>query len=1798
MSGENNEIRKYLESIRSKLLDLSLRNKLLNFRPVKAKSLLLTTVQPEDLFTALGSGKELILKSLPSPKKADITQFKLLPDDLLEKLDYLEPADFKKLLFFDKWAEEGFRLNTKPEIPVTVQSAISNQFIQTTLVAEDYETILNKLYLTKENIIQEIGTNALYIVLGFLEWQDDLQSQKKLQAPLLVASVQLFRKPGKQGARYQFSLRIEDEFAVNETLRKKLRDSFSIELPELEETDTVESYFTKVRKIILDAGKFWRIKRQVYLSILDFTKLAMYEDLEPEKWPEDFLIQNENIRTLILGSDKEQISLESKNIDSIENFDQKVPLVLDADSSQSTAILEALTGRNLVIEGPPGTGKSQTITNLIATLLYSGKTVLFASEKLAALKVVKNKLDSLGLGDFCLELHSDQADKQKLRQSLAKRLSIKPDYRYGGQQNIDSKIEHYESLKSTLNSYIDTVNSNVDGLNQKKGQILLSAARYKRYFPKGQAIRPDGFDFDNCQQLLSYSRLNSVKDLASVTKSLLENSNINHLADHPWFGVGLSGINLPNIDETIDSLRAWTETLRECEQTISHGKESFNLSERSVQEWIETVDNLSQLPEMNGNAYEHLIPAVLKVDTSHLDYLLQEFDAFYSEYQALFKELPTFCFSENNAQLLEERIRDSLLDLREDIPIRAIMSCLDNEPQLRKLSTEIEKTLSPLLKELSLPEFDERIDSRNIINFVAALVAQSKDVVNIVDQCDIRLLCRKVDCFDFNEFKCELEALNSQKQTLQSVLNITHTIPVEQLNRDYQLLSNSSFFSWFNSDWRRARSEIKGLLKTGADLSSAVSYIPNWIEFQKKVATFSGNDTYQSYFGGLFKGLDTDLAKIQSIVEWCRTIKRCLDQQTSMDVRRQLLQVSNFTEIELDALCSLEQLGFDKEIRKYLQELDLVLPVFSDNVRSRIKGNVLAVPDLLKRNIEQMEELRKLFEFDQGRSLGTYKASLWKLFRVNNRRELWQKDPWWSELDSDHLGLDINESNDQILKKRDDINELIKLSSVVGKEKYFDIRALLMGRPQSYSLFLEFIPELKVKLINATEKSTQFYTKAKTTAELWDQDSALFGLLQHNENALEQADNLSEWLDFVKEIYKVRRLKLKNLTNMIQRNEINIEDIDNAYRSMAYGFVGEKILDESPELELSNIRHDQIQRDFIDADRELKQIHAQQIRQALLYKAVPSGKAGSKVSELTDRSLIEHEIKKSRRLISNRELISRARNAVIGLKPCFMMSPLSVAQYLKPSNQLFDVVVMDEASQIKPEDAIGVIARAKQLIVVGDPQQLPPTSFFQNVLNEDDEESSILEDSESILDTAWSRFDRCTLNWHYRSRHQSLIAFSNHYFYHDRLTVFPSPYEKNADYGIKFHYLSGIFNEHGTNREEAKAIAQAVINQIKNHRDESFGVVAMNAAQSECIRNEIEILVARDREARYLLDDNSQKELPWFVKNLENVQGDERDVIFISMTYGPATSGGRVAQRFGPITQHKGGRRLNVLFSRARKRMEVFSSMKASDVLSTQGKGTSILHDFLEYCTTGQIPESVNRDTNRAPDSDFEIAVAEALRDEGYECVAQVGAGGYFIDIGVVDPRDKNKFILGIECDGASYHSSASARERDRLRQEILEGLGWRIIRVWSTDWFQNPKPIVNRIVKEIQKICDSEPFIEEFDDCDEDFDQEDEYSSKSDNEYSSVTDESPVFADGKNQLDSLKESLQSLAEEIVVNYPETAPEHRLLRNNMLNYFLAEMPINKDDFLETCPIKLRSETSAAEAAEYLPKIFRIIRYWS
>jgi very-short-patch-repair endonuclease len=451
--------------------------------------------------------------------------------------------------------------------------------------------------------------------------------------------------------------------------------------------------------------------------------------------------------------------------------------------------------------------------------------------------------------------------------------------------------------------------------------------------------------------------------------------------------------------------------------------------------------------------------------------------------------------------------------------------------------------------------------------------------------------------------------------------------------------------------------------------------------------------------------------------------------------------------------------------------------------------------------------------------------------------------------------------------------------------------------------------------------------------------------------------------------------------------------------------------------------------------------------------------------------VLYHEFAKKRRHKPIRKLIIEAGNVIQVIKPIFMMSPLSIAMFLPPDTIGFDVIIFDEASQVKPVDAFGAIMRGKQIVVVGDDRQLPPTTFFESAIDVDDDYSeSITVDLESILGLCVSQgIPQKMLRWHYRSQHESLITVSNYEFYDDKLVVFPSPNKEKKELGLVYHYLPDTEYGRGRSRSnlgEARHVAQAVMGHAQNYPDLSLGVAAFSVSQMEAIRDQLEILRRQDPSKEKFF--HSRPEEPFFVKNLENVQGDERDVIFISVGYGRTTDG-RISMNFGPINQEGGERRLNVLITRARKRCEVFTNLKANDIdLSrTKSRGVQVLKRFLNYADTGHL--DIPLPTNGDAESPFEEVVASELKRLGYRIEHQVGSRGFFIDIAVIDDEHPGRYLLGIECDGASYHSARSARDRDRLRQEVLENLGWTLHRIWSTDWFRNPERETQLLVKSIE---------------------------------------------------------------------------------------------------------------------------------
>ena len=455
--------------------------------------------------------------------------------------------------------------------------------------------------------------------------------------------------------------------------------------------------------------------------------------------------------------------------------------------------------------------------------------------------------------------------------------------------------------------------------------------------------------------------------------------------------------------------------------------------------------------------------------------------------------------------------------------------------------------------------------------------------------------------------------------------------------------------------------------------------------------------------------------------------------------------------------------------------------------------------------------------------------------------------------------------------------------------------------------------------------------------------------------------------------------------------------------------------------------------------------------------------------------ILRNEINKQRRHLPLRKLLEQTGEMIVRIKPIFMMSPLSVAQFLKPEKIKFDYIIFDEASQVKPIEAFGALLRGDNVVVVGDDKQLPPSDFFNQVVEledtEDENETSVVADMESILDLFVTKNAKQTmLQWHYRSKHESLIAVSNEYLYDSKLINLPSASRTNQDLGLQFKHLPDTIYSAQKNEKEAEYIINALKEHAKlypNPDSQSVGIVAFSIRQKDCIENLLMKVRKEDTSFDKYMNAAENAQEPFFVKNLENVQGDERDVIFVSICYG-RTLEGKLNKNFGPVNRTGGERRLNVLFTRARLKCVLFSNFTAGDLplSDADAKGLKVFKAFLDYAQNRRL--SITELTNKPTDSPFEDSVKAALEREGYEVHTQIGSAGYFVDLAIPNTEQKGWYLLGIECDGATYHSSRAARERDRIRQTVLEGLGWQIYRIWSTDWFRQPTYELKKLLDHI----------------------------------------------------------------------------------------------------------------------------------
>ncbi|MDB4462978.1 DUF3320 domain-containing protein [Akkermansiaceae bacterium] len=582
-------------------------------------------------------------------------------------------------------------------------------------------------------------------------------------------------------------------------------------------------------------------------------------------------------------------------------------------------------------------------------------------------------------------------------------------------------------------------------------------------------------------------------------------------------------------------------------------------------------------------------------------------------------------------------------------------------------------------------------------------------------------------------------------------------------------------------------------------------------------------------------------------------------------------------------------------------------------------------------------------------------------------------------------------------------------------------------------------------------------------------------LIAIGEHIISEERRLNEWCAWQKARQEALQWGLGPLVESVENKTTKPEKIEPDFLTAYCKWFAKRTIDTEPLLrEFVAAEHYDSIKEFRRIDDKVAKLTADYTR-AVLAKELPDREA---VGKRDGYGILKHELQKKRRHKPLRQLAGEMGDAFGTLAPCMLMSPLSIAQYLPAEQELFDLVIFDEASQITPWDAVGSIARGKQVIIAGDPRQMPPTNFFQRGAADSEFDSDTEGDLESILDECLAvGIPRHSLSWHYRSRHESLIAFSNHNYYGGNLITFPAAETKQS--AVTWRKVNGIYakGQGRTNQKEAEAVVEETVGRLLNpeflEKGHSIGIITLNTDQQKLIED----LLDSKRKAHPEIEpffDHSLSE-PVFVKNLETVQGDERDIILLSIGYGPTEPHAQtMSMNFGPLNRDGGERRLNVALTRSRHEMIAFTSFDSSmiDLNRTSARAVRDLKHFIEFADRGPraLAEAVQGSLGSF-DSPFEESVANRLQEKGWQVVPQVGVSRFRIDLGIVHPDRPGDFLAGVECDGATYHSAATARDRDKVRAAVLEGLGWELLRVWSTDWFINPERELVKLEESLRQL-------------------------------------------------------------------------------------------------------------------------------
>lgn len=1676
-------VRDAIERLRLKLLDLTNRNRLLNFKfsDSSRKFVRIVDELPSALYERLvdeeSASRKLYFAALPEPPSPSPQASQPIEagaarstfgDGPPKSVSSRAKGDVPRINIVE-WARQN-GINPEFELPKPsgriVGRHTDNQ-IQTLLLPEMLERRLAALREDSVLAQQELGLGTLFVAFGFLEWYESSNGEEPLYSPLFLLPVRIDRELKQHRYRYFIECGEGSDPTINISLRERLARDFSLALPEIGEDDGPEGYMARIEKAIRSQRR-WVVRRFAVVGHFSFARLIMYEDLGPDRWGEGTIERNPLVRTLLEGSEASTSESHAPLFDVDEELvERAVPvLISDADSSQFSAIIDAMQGRSFALKGPPGTGKSQTITNLIAAALASGKRVLFVAEKQAALEVVSKRLSDAGLGPYLLELHSTKIQKKRLLQGFDERLKTRSRRADG---RLEETLAQLRKTRAELKWYVTLLNSNVGRSGLTLHDVYWSEQRARRHLDTREIALARTLESIGSLELSAYEQVEReqlVERLARAFAVCAETGG--NIEAHPMWGLESPGLGATGQDLLRSQLGEWDAALDRLERVIARSATMFACA--LPQNWLGLhtfSTTVAALPAVLAGTDPAYLSRVRSSDDLELLANLESVTRRRFEARAAlatyFEDLESTL---GNAQVLDSAASSLAHDLEAlgvaDVALDEVLVALASKAaELRRTKAALQVLgqatgKSGLQAEMTALLFGELAEATKLVRTVRPDVLRARSLALFEPEAHSVL----------TQLTAQAHELRKASDSISSEMIVNYQERPEDLKARARVLRETHpMLRLFSGPYRAAKRRFMHSSKSvWRDSVTAAEQLDALADLNIRRAVFEADPRLHRLAGAHSRGLDTPFDVLSGVTEYWRTVR---GRWPTLDPIRAPVQQFLLTADSalLDELTTI--LGVD--------DLTLVTSFVAKWSASSVDSAASLLQDV-QQQLEQVTAAATPLARLRYRTPVLSSSAAWLFAEL----EALRKADLAAQKLADKGGFRVPAATDAEFKRIESTHAMARafFSSALPAE----MRALLLSekatvvrsRLQQFGrLIADGLAKCEGIQRDLTENQGLAIDRWLRGVEATDPSvGAMRTRLLEAAGASEEA--VDEWAIARDLVREANRGGLDRVAAAVWDGFLAPLKAGKIYQLAYYRSLIRAVTVANPRLPAWTGEHLHALRARLGTlDIDYLKTSRAAVVAGLTQRSVPAGVSHGAVGQWSERSLIEREAGKQKRHIAIRDLMHRAGGAALALKPCFMMSPASVAQFLSPVPQMFDLVIIDEASQMRPEDALGAIARGQQTIVVGDPMQLPPTTFFDAVRDEPDLDEEELEvDTESVLDLALGSFRPSReLLWHYRSKHHSLIAFSNKEFYDERLIVFPSPAQRAEHLGVQHVYVENGLYQASLNAAEAEALVASVGNLMRQCAKSSIGVVAINQPQKELLIERFDRLFAEDDELEAYRTAWQGTLEPFFVKNLENVQGDERDIIVISTVYGPSSVGGSVFQRFGPINSRMGHRRLNVLFTRAKERVIVVTSLRPEDVKLQAGSspGVIALKRYLEFARSGRLEMGTAGDGGY--ESPFEAEVAEVLRSLGYHSTPQVGVAGFFIDLGVRHPVNSDHFILGIECDGASYHSAKSARDRDRLRQEILERLGWSLYRIWSTDWFRARSQEIKRLSQHLANL-------------------------------------------------------------------------------------------------------------------------------